>query len=388
VGYASNFSTIALNTTQYLLNNDLCRVTPGARFEPFFSSWVPYSTYNGQVNITGRLCNEWIFILPGNKGVLVLDVDVNSSPTGVDLPVRFIAPGSSPVSVSTAVSNTTFIFSNQLVIGPVDPSVFDKAVSNPTCISPLVCEAGEPIEEEIYLFHDANDFQLISTNVADQAGDVAFVCFALQSNLFSYFAWLSQYKITFNTTWGVYGYCNFGSCFGGAEDRVGREASQGVTEYAGQCSNNTIIGDWYSLPPYSSSLCPDYANGTIGINGTTWYGCGWNVIERMKTINGSCLQANNFVEACQKDKTFPFPTASAIWTAAFASSDPTQGGCPEIGPNPEQQQNTERPQKKATTKMGMVGPGTVHIQKLLEAIHFMTYEPIKFEAQRNGIKFN
>jgi len=135
-----------------------------------------------------------------------------------------------------------------------------------------------------------------------------------------------------NTTFGQYEVCNFAQCFGGAEDRIGKEASTGVGYKGNQCQPNLDLGNWYSLPPYDASLCPGYGNGPIGINGSIWFGCGWSVVEKVKTINGSCLiEVHDFIKVgCLADFSFPFSAATKIWQAAFASDDPTQGGCPDI----------------------------------------------------------
>lgn len=321
-GYPQNISSVARNSTTNFFMNGLCRPTGGYPFEPIFS-WVPSSTYRGQVLIGDRLCDEWAADLP-KLGPAVLYVLANTSSPAI--PVQVILPAP---AVNGDVVNATYLFSEELVVGSVDPEVWDEW--NPTCETPLVCEAGETVEEKVYLFHSVNDFQLVNTNVADQLGDTIFVCLALETGLFDYFEWVSEYSVMLNSTWGEYAFCNFGQCLDGSVDRVGREASESLGPLTGQCTNNTAIGNWYSLPPYNSSLCSEeYANGTIGINGTEWFGCGWNVLEKVKTINGSCLEGHGFYNACIADGDIPFPSASRIWTQAFASEDPSLGGCPAI----------------------------------------------------------
>jgi len=167
-----------------------------------------------------------------------------------------------------------------------------------------------------------------------QLGDISFVCAALISKAFTYFSWVSEYTVSVNTTFGQYGLCNFGSCLGGANDRVGQEAVAGIGLIkGGQCQANEDIGNWYSLPPYNETLCPgggldsNTYNETVGINGTAWSGCGWKVVEKVKTIDGQCLEANGFVEACLQDLGYPWTAAVAVWEQAFSSDDTTNGSC-------------------------------------------------------------
>eukprot|EP01102_Stenamoeba_stenopodia_P009548 TRINITY_DN2828_c0_g1_i1.p1 TRINITY_DN2828_c0_g1~~TRINITY_DN2828_c0_g1_i1.p1 ORF type:complete len:447 (-),score=77.83 TRINITY_DN2828_c0_g1_i1:47-1387(-) len=323
-----NYTSLANNVSNYFLINEICRTLPGVGSFKSLFSWITYSNYNGQVTIDGRLCNEWLLPVPQLGGNLVLDVLASNS----SVPVRFSAPFK-PFT-STENGNITYIFSTQFTVEPIDPSVFEIPDN---CYHQLVCPAGPTVNTSFYLFHSVDDYTLINTNVADLLGDVGFVCQALLGDAFTYFSWISEYEMEVNTTWGQYGFCNFGSCIGGASDRIGKEAPDGVTVQGGQCANNSDIGNWFSLPPFNSSLCPSYANGTVGINGTEWYGCGWNVIKKVKTIDGTCLQKNGFEQACRNDTTFPFPTAQTVWKAAFATEDPNQGGCPEIGPMTPQQ---------------------------------------------------
>jgi len=44
------------------------------------------------------------------------------------------------------------------------------------------------------------------------------------------------------------------------------------------------------------------------------------------------LKNNKFFQACLNDKMAPYPTAQAVLSAAFASDDPAQGGCPDVPP--------------------------------------------------------
>eukprot|EP01102_Stenamoeba_stenopodia_P004405 TRINITY_DN14714_c0_g1_i2.p1 TRINITY_DN14714_c0_g1~~TRINITY_DN14714_c0_g1_i2.p1 ORF type:complete len:463 (+),score=99.89 TRINITY_DN14714_c0_g1_i2:77-1465(+) len=325
-------SVIYLTSTQTVYDiNGVCRNLSSQGLSGSFWSWLPFASYNGQVYVNGRgPCDEWVLRIP-SKGVLVLDV-INGT-----LPVRFIAPGAGSITSPDATGNTTFLFSPQFAPATytaANSSIFDLP---PECFTMEVCPAGPIMNETFFLFHGANDYTLINTNVADELGDISFVCAALISKSFTYFNWVSQYTLTVNTTFGQYGLCNFGSCLGGAQDRVGQEAAEGAAAtHGGQCQPNSDLGNWYSLPQYNATLCPggglgdDTYNETVGINGTAWSGCGWKVAEKVKTIDGQCLEAHGFVNACLSDLGYPWKQAVAVWDQAFSSDDVSNGGCPPI----------------------------------------------------------
>lgn len=331
--FNSTFNTTIFITpkgTLYVANG-VCRNISTSGLSGSWWSWLPFASYNGQVYIDGRgPCDEWVLRIP-SKGTLVLDV-INGT-----LPVRFVAPGASSITNPTATGNSTFYFSPEFTAASYTSSNISIFDVPPECYSMEVCPAGPVENKTFYLFHGANDYTLINTNVADQLGDISFVCTALLSKGFTYFNWVSQYIFNVNTTFGQYGLCNFGTCIGGADDRVGQEAADGAGLIkGGQCQANAELGNWFSLPPYNASLCPGGGlgdstyNETVGINGTAWSGCGWKVAEKVKTINGQCLEGHGFVEACLADLGYPWRNATIVWEQAFSSDDPSNGGCAPI----------------------------------------------------------
>lgn len=123
---------------------------------------------------------------------------------------------------------------------------------------------------------------------------------------------------------------------------VGREAAFGVTADAGQCSDNSQYGSWFSLP--TAGQCQD-PNQPMSIAGN----CTWRIIvrrlrsdsklfstlflpqERVKTIDGKCLlQTQGMLASCLKETKLPVTNTLKIFSQAFASSDPNQGGCPDV----------------------------------------------------------
>ena len=91
------------------------------------------------------------------------------------------------------------------------------------------------------------------------------------------------------------------------------------------------VGQWFSLPKGGQCAAgrrPSYATDpTAG-------GCSWRVAERVKTIDGEkCLiKGHNYKSLCVADQRAPFPSATKAFLAAFASSDASKGGCPEMMP--------------------------------------------------------
>lgn len=55
-------------------------------------------------------------------------------------------------------------------------------------------------------------------------------------------------------------------------------------------------------------------------------------IKRVKTVSVDCLVANNFEKSCLHDRYVPFSSATQVFLAAFNSTDPKYGGCPDVPP--------------------------------------------------------
>ena len=88
----------------------------------------------------------------------------------------------------------------------------------------------------------------------------------------------------------------------------------------GQCDTNPLVGEWFSLP--EGGKCG--AGATPGDGSCTW------AAKRAKTIDSQCLFARGFLDACKADGRAPFKAAQKLFLAAFASTDPAQGGCPAL----------------------------------------------------------
>jgi len=304
--------------------NGVCRpLLHMSNFSSFWS-WLPESTYRGQVLVDNRLCDEW-YLESNGQMFVYYGLSSNTS-----IPVRLISPF--PAITSNNASNATMIFSSSLIPGPfADPEeVF--YVADGCFTDGKLCDV--PPDEQVvkfqaYVFHDPDDFSLINDNVADLEGDALFVCASLLRHEFSYFKLISWWELTFNTSYGQYALCNFGNCFGGNPYAVGREASASFAPNGGQCSTypNNITGSWFSLQ--NVSICAQGQN--IGDNG-----CTWQVVGRYKTINATCLFNHSFIEACITDfqsNRFPLYTANKLFLQAFENDYESENGCPPlVGP--------------------------------------------------------
>jgi len=204
------------------------------------------------------------------------------------------------------------------------------------CLVPdPLCDGGESVLLDAFIFHPAHKFDLFNENVADLLGDTVFICADSISNHSSVdqFEWVSRYTLQVWSGWGQYAECNrpnpnaTGTCIGTETFSVGRESAYGVKEKCGQCTNNSDTGSWYSLPTLgqcNSTTQPLGPNATLGH-------CSWRMLEKKKTIDGKCLlTTNNMLGVCIKERNYPFAQSSAILLQSFESSDPSKGGCAAI----------------------------------------------------------
>eukprot|EP01102_Stenamoeba_stenopodia_P021369 TRINITY_DN8597_c0_g1_i1.p1 TRINITY_DN8597_c0_g1~~TRINITY_DN8597_c0_g1_i1.p1 ORF type:complete len:410 (+),score=71.22 TRINITY_DN8597_c0_g1_i1:42-1232(+) len=305
---AVNYSTIFTPSTSVETINGVCRPSTAAYENLFdFLSEAHYESTQAVVQFSGReIVCDWF------------------SHSGHTTKHRLCAVGDTLVRYEAIgqTSITIVDFSGYFSVGPFNHDVFDIS---PECYENITCAPG-PVEAiEVYNFHDAEDFALNNTNVADLSGDGNFFCTAVYTKAFGYFQWISQWQIEVNTTWGEYAFCNFGACYKDDTVLVGRQAAYGFgAPLAGQCTDNGLIGDWYSLPTISN-CGPDQ---NVGDNG-----CTWKVIERSKTINASCLIEQGIDAVCEQEiSQIPFVGAQQIFAKAFLSDDPEEGGCPPIQP--------------------------------------------------------
>lgn len=199
---------------------------------------------------------------------------------------------------------------------------------------PPICDGGEVTELDVYIFHPANQFDLYNEDVADLLGDTAFICSDAASGHTDSdaYEWVSRYSLQVWSGWGDYGECNRpspheeGVCISFEDYAVGREASFGLKPKGGQCVDNSDIGSWYSLP--KDGMCQNDTQ-TLGPKGDG--NCSWRVVEKLKTINGTCLlKDQGMLNSCLSETSLPFKKTQYVLFNAFNETDPAKGGCPDI----------------------------------------------------------
>ncbi len=117
---------------------------------------------------------------------------------------------------------------------------------------------------------------------------------------------------------------------------VGRQIPIGsdAVPLSGQCTPNVQSGSWFSHT--KGGKCPDGQAVAPGV-------CSWRPLQRRKTIDLKCLADQvGMRDACLADISaaggappIPFSVwiynrSLPVFEAAFASEDPSQGGCPAV----------------------------------------------------------
>lgn len=323
----SNFTTsmkeIALNTSYYLSLNDRCQPIEDAMFGDLFS-WTKVAAYEGQKTLgpkyRNRTCDQWGF---------------NASSVNLTLCTQDNTPVLLVLTQPDPTESFSIYFDTDFFAGTPPASLF---VPPPNCYVPdPPCDGGASTQLDAFIFHPEHVFDINNENVADLLGDVVFICSDSLSNhsLIDQFQWVSRYNLQVWSGWGQYAECNRpspkdpGTCIGLEKFLVGREAAFGMKEKCGQCADNSDVGSWYSLP--TAGMC-NSTSQPLGPNATLGQ-CTWRILEKKKTIDGKCLlQANNMLQVCLQEAAYPFAKSAAIMMAAFESTDPSQGGCPPVGP--------------------------------------------------------
>ena len=236
---------------EFLTMNDLCYPQPSFWRYPTFE-WLENATYGGMMVVDGFDCDVWF--------------DETHAAAFV---------GDRPLQYNFSVYTFTFLaFENDDSSLPV----FDTT----TCYDPPICDEFQlPESEIVYLFHPKNNFDIGGQNVADLLGEASFLCESLAANQTgslsgdAQYDWLTMWRLEFtNRSVGLYENCNGYDppvCLGVNDALVGREAAMGIGKpLAGQCEPNKLTGSWFSLPQCDEN-------------------CPWTKMERVKTINGSCL---------------------------------------------------------------------------------------------------
>lgn len=275
--------------------------------DPFY--WLASTSPNGTHIVGGEPCDVWAF--ETSSAIMTMCIAHDGAPREVTLVV--------------SGSSTHTVYSN-VRIGLLEDAVFMPSAACATNYPTPACPDTGVVNLDLYRIHGAREpLSLTNRNVADALGDVALVCL-MDANDASY---VSRWVISANSSWGQYSYCLYSGrnvCYSGSTHQVGRESSLGMGQghLRGQCSENSDVGNWFSLPE-GGECAPGEGVGTRG--------CTWGGAKRLRTVAASCiLQNRGLQEACSKEMGHaPFQNSAAIFRAALASDDPNRGGCPDVG---------------------------------------------------------
>ncbi|GAB5358026.1 hypothetical protein AAMO2058_000423500 [Amorphochlora amoebiformis] len=284
-------------------------------------AWLNDAYFAGTDSVNGTECNVWNFT----------SVKANLSLCAVgDMPLRYFTQtyGALP-GANVSAQSTTAIFKN-VTVGP--PSSSDIEVPKTCYGKPMVCDedpGGRYLSKDFFIAHPEDKFNISNQDLADVLGDTIFTCVDVIRNNTQKdeYSLISHYRISLDTRYGIYALCNGypGQCIERDLFHVGREAAFGFKDLAGQCANNSDIGNWYSMP--SAGRCESRAQLMDGT-------CTWLIEERVKTINLTCpFEERGMLKACYEyDPKKPvFDAARIIFENSFASEDPAKGGCKDLG---------------------------------------------------------
>eukprot|EP00756_Hemistasia_phaeocysticola_P014534 Hpha_TRINITY_DN15343_c2_g11::TRINITY_DN15343_c2_g11_i1::g.88349::m.88349 len=278
--------------------------------------WVKYASHAGQKTEGGRTIDIWQFNTTGTN--LTLESD---HATG--LPVREVV-----LTINDGTSsNYTYIMSD--FKADEDYGLW-KGFNETEFTTPAVCGDSDPapVNKTMYIFHPVNKFNISDQDLGDIVGDTFFVCLTYRMPGMPAdhdYQWITQWEIELIPRWGQYLNCNDypAHCLGNGNWYVGHEAAEAIgSGEGGQCSENPLIGEWWSLP--EGGRC---AEGKRPGDGS----CTWRIVQRTKTIDSTCLfKDQGYGEACKADMRAPFPKAAATFVNAFKSDNKAAGGCPPI----------------------------------------------------------
>lgn len=353
-GWVTNMTTLTLANASYDVTGGslpVCRQLAMLRVQRFSDlfSWAAnplLSEYGGQHQVDGRQCSLWHLHAQNQSMTLC---------ASGDFPVELNMSIFLKSSTGGRKFNTTYRF-GPLNLGSEVPQFLFSKPSICGSLAPA-CENGrglEPVQMDAYVFHpglSAADYNLEDQNVADLAGDALFICMdRLRSQTTSFidhnYSLISRYTLQVSPAFGQYGLCNGYPdtqppgpfCAGGDPRLVGKERPGFVGDGEGRCAATSPIGFWLGLP--KAGHCPPGQSPTKD----AWVGgCTWSVQKRIKTIQQTCLlKDHDYLKFCKADfvEKRGFPRSMAALEAAFASEDPSKGGCKDVGGPHDQSEST------------------------------------------------
>lgn len=324
-----------MNSTQYTFTDFMGLEINGnrmalnlAKYSDLFF-WTKLAKDGGEVTYEGRQLHRWFWSL--------------DRPTPISCEL-LVDAGNLPVHLwqNVTTQGKRYEMGYEFVSflpNATDPATW-KGVTEDEFRHAVVCPTPadpKPQNVTMYIFHPENNFDIAGQDLADVIGDTVFVCLDVITNQTSWtdhrYAWLTKWEIEMWPVLGQYQNCNGydpPSCFGSNNQFVGHEAAY----YLGpqpvelrQCGSNPLMGEWFSLPV--AGQCPE----GVRPDGKT---CSWRKAQRVKTIDGKCLfQGGVFRNTCSKEAKAPFAESQKQFLRAFASDDPSAGGCPPLAEEQE-----------------------------------------------------
>jgi len=288
--------------------------------------------------VAGRACNLWN-LRSATASYISLCADGNA-PVSLNVSLVMNKSGIGPKTF-----NMIYEFGKLTDGSEVSELLFEKPHICDALVPP--CENGvglEPVPLEVYVFHPAMaaiDYNIEDQNVADLAGDAVFICMdCLQENrsfVDLNFTLISRWSLEVSPAFGQYALCNGypntkppgPSCIGGDPRLVGKEAPSFAGDGEGRCTVEGLLGFWYSLP--KGGRCQTGQRPSKAAGGS---GCTWSIQKRLKTIEQACLlKDHDYLSNCKADvlERKGFSRSMKALQAAFASEDPSIGGCADVG---------------------------------------------------------
>ena len=325
----TNITVLLLQNASYHIlggTSPVCRLIHlfGQQTYSDLFSWAanPHmSEYMGQLMVSGRPCSLWN-LRSKNQSKISLCADGNDP---VELTITFPRNDGGSFNVSYQ-------------FGTLRSQVSDNFIQKPEICDTLAppCEKGRGQDPELldaYIFHPAGNYNIEDQDVGDLLGDALFICIdRLQNNSFMdhNYTLISRYALEISPAYGQYALCNGypPSCVGGDPRLVGRKTISSVGDGESRCAAESPLGFWFSLP--KAGRCA--AGQRPGAD--AWAtGCSWSIKRRVKTIHQTCLFNQGYLKICMADAVARkgFARTSQALETAFASENPSIGGCPDFG---------------------------------------------------------
>jgi len=185
-----------------------------------------------------------------------------------------------------------------------------------------MCASGGVESFSVYRVHGREPSSLKNRNVGDSNGEIEMIqAYFCQSPPTSS-NWVTKWAVEASADWATYQKCHFVHSSG--KDECTPSDSQprsGSSKHMGCRALDDVNGTWYSLPE-DGECAPGTA---VGTNGCTWKA------RPIRTISLDCLYNDRKGMICAPP--LQFPQAVEALDAAFATSDPAQGGCPHSAPD-------------------------------------------------------